>query len=351
MIKTTIAAILEQSGSELVIDEISMPNSLEVGQVLVQLITSGICGAQINEIDAVKGPDRFLPHLLGHEGYATVHEIGPGVTTVASGDKVIMHWRPGSGIESIPPKYLWRNKTLNAGLVTTFNKHAIVSENRVTRIKEPKLGQDLLPILGCALTTALGVLENDAKVNFRDSLLIFGAGGVGLALVKVAKFLGVQTIIVVDTESAKIQLAKDFGASHGVKFVSKEQSVEALRNCFGGTAPTVAIDTTGQPSAIEICYEMTDSNARIILVGVPKVGNNVSLYTLPLHFGKSITGSKGGGSKPESDIPLLLALLENKSLDFDDFPTTPFDFGNINLAIAKLRSGSTGRIILSYQNV
>ena len=77
-VKTTTAAILVESGSPLVIDEIALPSDLGAGQVLVEVITSGICGAQINEIDAVKGPDKFLPHLLGHEGFARVLEIGPG---------------------------------------------------------------------------------------------------------------------------------------------------------------------------------------------------------------------------------------------------------------------------------
>jgi Zn-dependent alcohol dehydrogenase len=102
-VKTTIAAILVDSRSPLIIDEIVLPSELGAGQVLVEVITSGICGAQINEIDAVKGPDKFLPHLLGHEGFARVLEIGPGVTTVSPDDFVVMHWRPGSGSKLLQP--------------------------------------------------------------------------------------------------------------------------------------------------------------------------------------------------------------------------------------------------------
>src|SRR5439155_1522447 len=83
-----------------------------------------------NEIEAAKGPDKFLPHLLGHEGCATVLEAGEGVRTVKKGDKVVMHWRPSDGIQSPTPTYRWNGKTVNAGWVTTFNDHAIVSENR-----------------------------------------------------------------------------------------------------------------------------------------------------------------------------------------------------------------------------
>src|SRR6516225_3896847 len=126
MIKTSRAAILAQSREPLVVDEIAMPDALDVGQVLVKVLHTSICGAQINEIAAAKGPDKFLPHLLGHEASAQVIEIGPGVTAVKPGDIVVLHWRPSQGIQSRPPSYRWRGNTLNAGWVTTFNEYAVV---------------------------------------------------------------------------------------------------------------------------------------------------------------------------------------------------------------------------------
>src|SRR5262245_55205226 len=87
-----------------------LPDKLEHGQVLVRVHTTSICGAQINEIDAVKGEDKFLPHLLGHEALATVVQTGPGVVSCRDGDTVIMHWRPGKGIQSATPVYSWRGK-------------------------------------------------------------------------------------------------------------------------------------------------------------------------------------------------------------------------------------------------
>lgn len=349
LLKVTDAAILYKSNSELVIDEITLPEKLLKGQVLVELITSGICGAQINEIDAVKGPDKFLPHLLGHEGYAQVLEIGEGVSTVEAGDFIVMHWRPGSGIEAETAKYKWRGSDLNSGWVTTFNRHCVVSENRVTRIEPKKLNKEIIPLLGCALTTALGVIKNEANINASDDLLIFGAGGVGLTLIKVAKYLGVNSIIVVDTNKAKINKAIGIGAHKGVIFIDKQQTLAELRSIYKIKSPTVAIDTSGQPSAIEICYEVTDINARVILVGVPKIGSNVNIYTLPLHLGKSIKGSKGGDSNPAVDIPLLSDLISSKKLNFSDFPTSIYKFENINQSIFDLRSGIVGRIILDFE--
>ena len=349
MLKVTDAAILYKSNSELVIDEITLPEKLLKGQVLVELITSGICGAQINEIDAVKGPDKFLPHLLGHEGYAQVLEIGEGVSTVEAGDFIVMHWRPGSGIEAETAKYKWQDCDLNSGWVTTFNRHSVVSENRVTRIEPKKLSKEIIPLLGCALTTALGVLKNEANINSSDHLLIFGAGGVGLTLIKVAKYLGVNNIIIVDTNTEKINKAIEIGANKGFIFTDKQQVLAELRSIYKMNSPTVAIDTSGQPSAIEICYEVSDKNARVILVGVPKIGSNVNIYTLPLHLGKSIKGSKGGDSNPAVDIPLLSNLISSNKLNFSDFPTSIYKFENLNQSIFDLRSGIVGRIIIDFE--
>jgi Zn-dependent alcohol dehydrogenase len=349
-VKSTKAAILVKSSKPLVIDDIELPEELLLGQVLVELITSGLCGAQINEIEAVKGPDKFLPHLLGHEGFAHVIEVGPGVTTVAPGDQVVMHWRPGTGIQSEPPKYKWRGKKLNAGWVTTLNKHAVVSENRVTKIPSSKYDENLIPLLGCALTTSLGVLENDAQIGFRDSLLIFGAGGVGLLLIKVAKFMGVRDITVVDIHSMKLSKAQELGATKGLMFQNKRDTLTALKSHFGNSSPSVAIDTTGHTDAIEICYEISLPDARVILVGVPRTENNASIHTLPLHFGKVFKGSEGGQSKPERDIPLLMQLISDKRLNFDDYPTHRFPLIGINEAIGQLKKGTIGRMIIDFSD-
>lgn len=349
-VKSTKAAILVESRKPLLVEEIELPEELFAGQVLVELFTSGLCGAQINEIEAVKGPDKFLPHLLGHEGFARVIEVGPGVTTVAAGDQVVMHWRPGTGIQSNPPIYKWRGTQLNAGWVTTLNEHAVVSENRVTKIPSSNFDKNLIPLLGCALTTSLGVLENDAKIGFRDSLLVFGAGGVGLLLIKIAKLMGVTDITVVDIHSVKLSKAHELGATKTLMFQNKSETLSALKAHFRNGLPSVAIDTTGHTEAIEICYEISSSDARVVLVGVPKAGQNANIYTLPLHFGKLFKGSEGGQSIPPRDIPFLLHLISKEKLNFDDYPTQNFPLESINEALSQMKNGSVGRMIIDFSN-
>jgi len=347
-IKETQAAILVQTGSQLELDWIKLPNQLQFGQILVTMITSGICGAQINEIDAAKGPDNFLPHLLGHEGFAQVVEIGPGVTKVKEGDFVILHWRPGSGIVARPPRYSRENNVVNAGWVTTFNQHSIVSENRVTRVDSASPARQL-PLLGCSLTTALGVVDREASLGRRDTLMITGFGGVGNAILQFAKLEGVPTIIVVDKHESKRNEALRLGASHFIHSGDTKGAIQVLNELLPKHIDlSVAIETTGAVEMIEFCYEATSERGRIVLVGVPKLGSKARIYTLPLHFGKSITGSKGGGSIPDEDIPFILNLFESGELSWNNFPVTTFKFSDINVAIEKMREGSIGRPILEF---
>ena len=169
------SVILVESKKSLVVADIDLPNKLEFGQVLVKVCYSGLCGAQINEIEAVKGPDKFLPHLLGHEGSGIVEKVGEGVTRVKTGDHVVLHWRKSAGIQSSTAKYSWNGKKVNAGWVTTFNEKAIVSENRLTAIPKD-FDLRTAALFGCVVTSGFGAVNNDAKVKIGQSVLIFGIG-------------------------------------------------------------------------------------------------------------------------------------------------------------------------------
>src|SRR5262249_4900024 len=155
------------------------------------------CGSQIGEIDGVKGPDRFLPHLLGHEGGGIVLEVGPEVRQVKAGDRVVLHWRPGMGIEARPPVYDWNGRKVNAGFVTTFNRYAVISENRVT-VVPPDTDYEVCCLLADTLTTGFGVIDNDAQVKIGEAVVVIGVGGIGLGTVLGAKLAGAYPIIAVD---------------------------------------------------------------------------------------------------------------------------------------------------------
>ena len=339
------AAILVKSKAPLVVEEVIPPDELLPGQVFVEIEYSGICGAQINEIDAVKGPDQHLPHLLGHEGIGTVLEGGPGVTTVRSEDRVVLHWRPSSGIQSLPPNYRWGSEKVNAGWVTTFNTHAVVSENRLTVIPE-NVDSRVATLFGCAVTTAFGVVDNDAQLKIGQSVLIFGIGGVGLSIAQAASMKSGYPIVGVDVTDKKLRIGKSFGLTHGLSASRKDLDGQ-IREIVGSAGADVVIETTGNSRVIEEAYNLTHPDGKTILVGVPNKGDNISIPSLPLHFNRVLTGSHGGGSVPDQDIPRIIRLIDAGKLNVEGLITHEFSLDNINEAVEVFRSGEAGRVILS----
>ena len=333
----TKAAILVELKKPLVVAEIELPEKLEYGQVLVKVLRSGICGAQINEIEGVKGPDKFLPHLLGHEGGGIVEEVGPGVTRVKKGDHVVMHWRKAAGIQSPTPKYKWDEKVVNSGWVTTFNEKAVISENRLTPIPKD-VDLEVAAMMGCAVTTAFGVINNNAKLKIGESIAVFGAGSVGLNVVQGAALVTGNPIIAIDIYDKKLELAKQYGATHTIN-PTKTDPIAEVKKIVGEGGVDAAVDTTGNARVIEQAYEVTGPSGRTILVGVPKKGDKISIYSLPLHFEKVLEGSHGGGCDPGVDIPKYVELVRLKRISFDKMIDRYTDLDGINEAIADLKSG------------
>jgi len=276
------AAVLVTQRAPLELAELDLPEELSFGQVLVKVHYSGICGAQINEIEGAKGPDKFLPHLLGHEGSGTVVAAGRGVKRVKPGDRVIMHWRQADGIQAEAPAYSWNGRKVNAGWVTTFNNYAVVSENRVTPISHD-FDLRLAPLFGCAVTTAIGVVNNDAHVKVGQSLVVFGVGGVGVNIAQAAAMVSAHPIVGIDLVDSKLDMAKRFGATHCINSAKVGDIAAEIRKIVGDGGADVVVDTTGNARVIEQAYELTHADGKTILVGVPKKGDNISIYSLPLH--------------------------------------------------------------------
>lgn len=343
--KTMKAAILVAQHQPLVVDEVELPESLDVGQVLVKVHYSGICGSQIGEINGAKGEDKFLPHLLGHEASGSVVATGPGVKHVKAGDTVVMHWRKGLGIEGAPPQYHWRGQKLNAGWIATFNEYAIVAENRVTAIPSDSNLQ-VAALFGCAVTTGFGVIENNARVRIGESVVVFGAGGVGLNIVQAAALVGAYPVIAVDVFDNRLELAREMGATHCINSKSGDART-AIQAIAGQQSVDVFIDNTGQPGVIEMGYQITKAQGRVILVGVPHKGNNIGIFSLPLHFGKVLSGSHGGEAQPHEDIPRYQNLFNAGRIKLSELLTEVQSLDGINTAIDHMRSGhASGRCLI-----
>ncbi len=340
----TIAAILVAQREPLAVSDVTLP-ALGYGHVLVEVKTSRICGSQLGEIDGAKGPDRYLPHLLGHEAGGMVREIGPGVTQVKAGDHVVLHWRPGRGIQAGGTTYDWDGKKVNAGNITTFQQFTVVSENRLTVIPK-EVDFETASLLADTLTTGFGVITRDARVEVGESVVIIGCGGIGLGVVLGARLAGAHPIVAVDLHDHKLATAQKHGATHVVEARSAEwrTRVEAL---LGGKADVV-IDGTGRPEVIEQAYELTAPRGRCVLFGVMPHDRKVSLHTLPLHFGRVLTGSEGGQSRPSEDIPRLVRMAAEGRFNVDGFVTHRCALPDINRAIATMRAGESNHTLIRF---
>ncbi len=344
-----IGAVLRKIGDDLSIENINLP-SLIYGQVLVEIHSSGICGRQIQEIMGYKGEDKFLPHLLGHEGGGIVKKIGPGVSKCKIGDHVVLHWRKSKGIESNFPVYENENGKIGGGLITTFNSEAVISENRLTVIPS-SINFDIASLLGCSVTTALGLINNEAKAKIGESILIIGVGSVGLSLVQASSLVSCYPIVATDISSAKLNKSIELGASNIIQIQSDNNILkENSKKIIGKEGYDIVVETTGIPSLINIGYNLLSNNGRIIMVGQPKKGEKIILESASDNFnGKKIFDSQGGMTDPDIDIKNYVKIIENNRIDIEKIITKRIDIKNINPAINDIKNNKiTGKCIINF---
>lgn len=307
---------------------------LSYGQVLVRVLASGICGAQLQEIRGEKGT--HFPRLMGHEGCGIVEAVGPGVKTVAAGDKTVMHWRKGDGIESEPPRYLLNGREITGGQVVTFADYSVCSENRLTRVPDDA-PVEMCALLGCGLSTALGTIEQEANLKMGETVLVIGCGGLGLNLIRAAKMRRASRIMAWDIHESKSVSAMAAGADY---FVWK-----TFYPIGGGV--DVVIDTTGNAGSISHGLQSLAPSGRLIMVGQPSgditIRNGRSMFD---GEGKTIKATQGGGFRPHIDIPRYYALWKSGQLDIDGIITHRFGLEEINKGIELVQNGQAGRVLI-----
>lgn len=337
------AAVLTEVNKPLTIAEIES-TGLKVGQVFVKILMSGLCGAQLQEIAGIKGNANFLPHLLGHEGCGIVESIGEGVTKVKVGDKVVIHWLKGSGIEAAFPTYIFKGKSMTSGKSTTISEYSTVSENRVTVVPKDT-PPELCALLGCGLTTALGSVNNEANLKFGESVLVLGSGGVGLNLILASKMASAYPIVAIDTAESKREKALSAGAT------SFSTTTEGLYNTpdvpYGKF--DVIFDTTGNPNIIAIAIHSLSANGRLILIGQTKPNVDLIVPNANILYsgnGKTIKSTQGGKINPDEDIPRYVKLHKAGIININKIITHTFGLDEVNQAVELLRSGDAGRIMI-----
>jgi len=334
----TRAAVLYEINKPLMIEEVEIPK-LKRGQVLVKILATGVCRAQYNETIGLKGPDKFLPHLLGHEASAVVEDIGEGVKKVKIGDYVVASWIKGKGIEAGATQYKLGKKIINAGSITTFSEYSVISENRLNKISK-QVPNGIASILGCAVTTGIGILRHTLAAKPGKSLAIFGIGGIGSSIIVGAKLIGLNPIIAVDISKDKLEYAKKLGATQTLLFNTAR---ELLTNI------DYAVEASGSKAAMEKAFEVINDNGTTVIAGNIRKGEKICIIPFDLIKGKRIIGTWGGETKPDEDIPYYATEYLSGRLNLNKLITQKLKLTQVNEGLKLMEENRVlGRMIIEF---
>ncbi len=341
------AAILRALNVPLSVETLAMPEPA-AGQLLVRVAAAGVCHSQLHEVRGRRGPDRWLPHLLGHEASGVVEAVGPEVTRAAPGDHVVLSWIKGAGRAAASPAYRdAAGAVVNAGPIATFADWTLVSEDRVTRIR-PEMPLDLAALLGCAVATGAGAVFNTAKVVRGQSVAVFGAGGIGLNAVQAARVAGADPVIAVDVHDCKLKTAEAFGATRTVD-ARRGDPAAAIRELTGGSGADVAIETAGRRETMEAAFSSVRAKGGLtVLVGNLPAGQSISIDPFQLIAGKRIIGCWGGDTDPGRDIPAYVDLYLAGKLKLAELVSHRFPLEGVNEALDALERGEVSRALLEF---
>lgn len=340
------AAVLTEHGKPLsIINNVLIPKPKH-GQVLVKLLYAGLCHSQLMEIDGKRGEDKYIPHMLGHEGVADVVEIGEGVTKVQFGDRVILGWIKGSGLENVGTQYQTADGviTINAGHVTTFSEYAIVSENRL--IKKPLHTPDDLSVLyGCAIPTGLGMVLNAISENESCTVAFIGLGGIGLSALLSAKIRRFVKVIAIDTNPEKLALALELGATHVINPLT-EHVLQSIKDITNGTGVDYCFESAGSAKTIELGFEIIRRGGKCIFASHPAAHERISLDPFELICGKRIEGTWGGASIPDQDMEKFDDYFTQGLLPLEKLISKQYELKYINDAIDDLKNRKIARALI-----
>jgi len=366
MTRKAKAAICRELNKPIVVEDIAV-ESPGRGEVLVKL---GACGVCHSDLSAINGTIALpLPLVLGHEGAGVVEELGEGVSDLAKGDHVVFSFIYMCGkcrfcVAGRPVLCLEQGKALTTPLAGKHRTHdaagkplnifsgcgsmaeyATVSAENLIRI-DPKIPLDCAALVGCGVTTGVGAVFNTAKVQPGSSVAVFGCGGVGLSVIQGARIAGAGRIVAIDTMQAKLEMAKQFGATDVL--LGSEDPVKALKKLTGG-GPDYAFECVGNGELAATAYRSIGRGGLAVVVGVAKPGDSTALRTMTLPFEeKTLTGSYFGSCVPRIDFPRMLALYMGGQLKLDELITRRYSVAEAPAAFADLESGKNARGVIVF---
>lgn len=344
--KFTGAVLVNTNHPLQLVENIQVPKLL-AGQVLVKVAYASVCHSQLMEQSGKRGIDKYLPHLLGHEGTGTVIDTGKGVNKVKTGDKIVLGWLKGDGVDVGGSVYDSPMGKINSGAVTTFSELTVVSENRCYPLPANISMQEGV-LLGCALPTGMGIVKNQVKPDSNTTIGILGLGGIGMSALIGATCLPHKSLIAIDTNEQKLALAKSLGANYCINPAKQDVNAE-IQTLTAGKMLDVTVEAAGSCQTIELAFSLINKHTgQCIFASPPPAGQKIQIDPFELICGKTITGSWGGCSHPEH---MSQFVSENKSkLNFSPFMSNTYKLADINIAMDDLAKQKLLRAIICIDN-
>ena len=366
----TRAAVAYKAGEPLVIETVDLEGP-KAGEVLVENMATGVCHTDAFTLSG-DDPEGAFPAILGHEGAGIVREVGEGVTSVKVGDHVIPLYTPecrecdfclhpktnlcqsirstqGQGLMPDGSSRFSINgeKVLHYMGTSTFSNFTVLPEIAVAKIRKDAPFEKVCYI-GCGVTTGIGAVVFDAKVETGSTVAVFGLGGIGLNVIQGAKMVGASRIIGIDLNPAKVELAKKFGMTDFINPNDVENLVEAICDLTNGGVD-YSFECIGNVNvmrqALECCHKGWGES---VIIGVAGAGQEISTRPFQLVTGRVWRGSAFGGARGRTDVPKIVDWYMDGKINIDDLITHTMPLDDINKAFDLMHKGESIRSVVVY---
>ena len=367
MSKTTTAAVIRDKGGEFQLEEVTV-ESPHANEVLVRTLASGICHADISSRDQILPPKP--PVILGHEGIGVVEALGSGVDAVSVGDRVVLtplscghcrmclRGRPMSCLTHLPDNFAGRRTDGSTGFrardgaevnahyfgQSSFSGLMLTPARSLVKVDDD-LPIELLAPLGCGIQTGAGAVLNVLDPEAGSSIVVVGAGSVGLAAVMAAKVARCSSIIAVDMHASRLETATELGATHTVR--AGTDVVARVREITNGEGVDYSLDAVGFPVTLRTAVDVLGIGGFAGIVGAGGFGQEVSLDLSELLSGRTVRGIIQGDGVPQLFIPKLIQLYRTGELPLDKLVQT-YPLAQIEQAVADSESGRTIKPVLLF---
>jgi S-(hydroxymethyl)glutathione dehydrogenase / alcohol dehydrogenase len=355
--------VLPEVGGVMRLAEIELPEP-GPGQVRVRLAAAGVCHSDLSLANGTL--QQPVPAVLGHEGAGTVVAVGDGVTSVGSGDAVVLNWSPACGAcffckagepylcihggdGAKTPYATHDGMPLYAGLGTAaFADETVVSESAVLALPAGVPLSDAA-LLGCAVLTGFGAVNHAAQVRPGQTVAVFGLGGVGLSVLQAARIAGASRIIAVDVRDDKEALARAQGATDFMVAGDPKELSRSIRSLTGGLGADHAFECVGRAATIRTAWSSTRRGGTTTVVGIGPASDKVEFSALELfHFARTLRGCVYGNGDPATDLPVLAEHVRSGALDLNALVTDRIALDDVPAAFDRMRTGAGGRSLVVF---